>query len=74
MSGALCKYIFFACTNSLVTQSLLLNNSLNSDVSRITSQAAVLLGSVKNKYTHWDIIEAFDMIKSLMDEHRMQAE
>ena len=34
------KYIFFACATSLVTQSLLVTESFNSDVSRIMYQVA----------------------------------
>ena len=64
------EYIFFAFSNSLVTQSLLVTDSFNSDVYQITSQVAVLVGSIKKKYTYQDIVGDFDMIQSYMDKIR----
>ena len=57
-----------------MTQSLLVTESLNSDVSWITSQVAVLVGSVKKKYMHKDIIRDFDMIQSFMGKYKMPGE
>ena len=43
------KYKFFVCANSLVTQSILVTESLDSGISHIAHQVAVLVGSVKKK-------------------------
>ena len=56
------KYIFLACAKLLVTQSLLVTESLDSDIYQIESQVAVIVGSVKKKYTHQDMVGAFEMI------------
>ena len=45
-----------------MNKSILVPDSLNSHVSHIASQVAVLVVYVNNEYTHQDIVGYFDMI------------